>query len=155
MPTNSSPTYNILVGEMYFVNGDYCWSSVVSIGCGLTPIVNPANATDIVDLEQFFGGSYLDRMNYNNFMNAYTTVFNVMFLNNWHQLMVRMIKMYDQSWYFWYFLFLVFICNYFVTAILMSSVTEVMEQHAKKTLTDEAGAHKSFVKRLERIRTNI
>jgi hypothetical protein len=78
-----------------------------------------------------------------------------MFLNNWHQLMVKNILQYGQSWYFWYFLFLLFICNYFVIATLMSSVTEVLEEHAKSVLMEEAQAHKRFMDHIEYCRKKM
>ena len=113
------------------------------------------NLTYIYNLEDSFGGDYTDRMNYDNFMNAFVTSFNVMFFNNWHNVMVKAILQFDSTWYFWYFITVIFVCNYFTTSTLISAVTNVMELHANQKIAEEAAINKIKVNRLILIRQRL
>jgi len=144
-----------LVGMKFFVHGQSCYSGGLTIGCGLEPI-DPTVPTVIpYDLSNSFGGSYSNRMNFNSFGNAFETVFNVMFLNNWYNIMIQTMLQYGGTLNVWFFISAVFMLNYFSVATLMSAATNVLESHAEQQLVDEAHANKTYLNRVFGIRMKM
>ena len=144
-----------LVGMKFFVNGDECYSKGLTIGCGLEPLDPSSPAVIPFDLETSWGGAYTARMNYDSFLNAFATVFNIMFLNNWYNVMVKSILQYGSTWNAWFYMTCVFMLNYFSTATLISSSTNVLELHAEQQLIDEAQANRRYLDRIVYIRTKL
>ena len=107
-------------------------------------------------MQSCFGGAFNDRMNYNSFNEAFITIFNVMFFNNWYYNMIQYcLEFRSFAGVGSFYMIVVVICNYFLTATLMSSVANVLEGHADNQLLEEAAANKAHLDRLNTVRTRL
>ena len=99
---------------------------------------NQSIYTPLINLEQSItSGNYLDRMNWDNFANAYVTMFNISLLNGWYYVMTDCIRT-SGGFVILFFLVFIFLSNYFLLATLLSSVSAVMEEYGKNKLSSDA-----------------
>lgn len=99
-------------------------------------------------------GRYFNRMNWNNFLNGYVTMFNIAAFNGWY---IVMIDCLNRAGYFFVFFFLLFmfITNYFLLATFLSATVNVMESHANSLLLEIANDNKRFVEHLSVLRNRV
>lgn len=131
---------------MQFFNGDNFPSSLYSNTDMVVFNQSSFTTPEIAEAQYLFGGEYVERMNYNNFINAYYTVFNLSLLNLFYQAMVFEIEQYNIGALAYYFMILL-VCFYLPSATILSSMMAVVENDARETLSLLAIQNKRKVER--------
>lgn len=129
------------LGRDFFVDADdapYVYEDIIEQSVPAAPIL---------DIRKFWGQRYTHEMNFNNFGNAFVTVFNISVLNNWYPLLVRAIRG-TSTFSFIYYFSLLFLLYFVPQSTLLASVLNVIEGEAKQKLVDIANDNRYVVGRV-------
>jgi hypothetical protein len=130
-----------LLGMQFFVRPDHLLDPTVFAK------ITTANPPELVDPNALWSGRYVLRMNWNNFGQAFVTMFNIGVLNGWYQLMIDNVLKTNHEYTLWYFFGYAFLITFVLNASMTASVVYLMGANAKAVVCDIAAANKSIVDR--------
>ena len=125
------------------------------LGFELLPLHSNVTFINQVDLSGFWWGKGLTYLNFGNFSSAFVTLFNILCLNSWYDIMVNTTMISGSFNTPWFFFIWIFISNYFFISTLIAAVATVLEQNAKKTLNETAKSNKLIVENLSKLRIRL
>jgi hypothetical protein len=128
------------MGQQFF-NGDNFPENIYRVDDYIVYNLSTFTTPDIYESAYLFGGQYVERMNYNNFINSYYTVFNLSMLNFYYQSLIYEIEKFNVGVLGYYFLLLL-VCYYLPNATILSSIVTLVELDARRTLTQIAEQNK-------------
>lgn len=112
------------------------------------PLIMPRRELRLFRLERSFQGAFVPLFDFNNFRNAFITVFSIMERNAWYNIAVtEALKAGFNT--FWFFFAWIYLSNYILLPTLVAHVNVVVERKALDQVRDTADENKNLFTRVQ------
>lgn len=128
---------------------DYFNTTAISVDKDYGTLLPNAN------LKYRWWGENLSRLNFGNFARSFITIFNVMVMNSWYDIMIDTMTNTGNTISPWFFMAFFVISNYFLVSTLIASISTFMEKFAADAVNVNAKSAKALIVRVKKLQERL